>query len=35
MDIFDDEEGKYNIHAYVVDGEGELHNIAQKSTTIK
>ena len=35
IDIFDDEEGKYNIHAYVVDGEGELHNIAQKSTTIK
>lgn len=35
MDIFDDEEGKYNIHAYVVDGDGQLHNIAQKSVTIE
>lgn len=35
MDIWNREEGDYNIHIYIVDGNGDQYNIAQKVVEIK
>ena len=35
MGIFDSVEGMYNIHVYVVDGDGEQYNVAETQMEIK
>lgn len=35
MDIWDREEGEYNIHVYIVDGNGNQYNVVQETAEIK
>lgn len=35
MNIWNKEDGEYNVHIYIVDGNGNQYNVAQKVVEIK